>query len=306
MKTYYEGPVVAAEIDNLGHMNVRVYARKAAQATFTLAEAVGLAPARLAAEGAVVQIMDGHIRFYREQLEGAPLLIRGGGRWIGDERIGIYLEMINADSGDVAATFNNSFGLFDATSRTPRAMPRDVLDAARALIIDWPERGQPRSLPLDDITPPSLAGMEDNTSFVRFDGYAVSPEEADRYGYMDISDAKSIALARLPIKFKAQHRGYQPEDGRRIAIATIESRQVMFSVPRLGDPVITRTKHVDVGRKSVTFEHWSFNEATGAPISVLKQLGLGFDLEARRTAEFPEAMRASLAGNGRPDLADDR
>ena len=57
MQTYYEGRVEAADIDNLGHMNVRVYARKAARATHTLITALGLdGPALLdAAESEAVK-----------------------------------------------------------------------------------------------------------------------------------------------------------------------------------------------------------------------------------------------------------
>ena len=34
------------------------------------------------------------------------------------------------------------------------------------------------------------------------------------------------------------------------------------------------------------------------------QFGIAFDLDARRSAEFPDAMREALASNKRPDIKD--
>ncbi|MBI1180242.1 MAG: hypothetical protein GC201_06760 [Alphaproteobacteria bacterium] len=300
MQVFFEGRVEAAEIDNLGHMNVRVYARKAAQATFALGAAMGLTPARLAKERAVLQIEDAHTRFYREQLEGAALAVRGGVRLVQGDQVALYLEMINQATGDIAATFNNGFALFDGASRARRRLPGDVLDAAAGLRVDWPERGRPRSLPLDPVAPRDRQDVGAEGAFVRFPTYTVEAGECDAYRYMDLSDAKAIALARMPIKIERQHRAFRADH--RVAIATLESRQTLFATPRLGDTVISETRHVAVTRKSVVFEHWSFEEATGTPFSLLQQFGLAFDLDARRATEFPDDMREALAANKRPEL----
>jgi acyl-CoA thioesterase FadM len=305
MRIYYEGSVEPADIDNLGHMNVRVYARKAAEATQALAAALGLSPARLAAERGVVQLMDVHTRFYREQLEGAPLAVRGGVRRAGAEGIDAYLEMINRDTGDVAATFNHGFGLFDGPTRARRPIPADVLGAAAEAAVEWPDRGRPRSLPLEPAAPVSRAEAQEGGAFVRFPSYTVEADECDAWGFLDIADAKAIAFARMPIKIDRQHRVFDPQTADRVAIATLESRQVMFAVPRLGDTVISETRHADVTARSVVFEHRSFNAATGQPISLMRQFGLAFDLDARRAAEFPPAMREALAANRRPDLREE-
>jgi acyl-CoA thioester hydrolase len=304
MEIYYRGPVVEAEIDNLGHMNVRVYARKAAIATQELAGRLGLDADRLGRDGTVLQIMETHTRFYREQLLGAELIARGGVREAGPDRLIVYMEMLNAETGDLAATFNHGVGLFGGADRAPRPFDTDVIAAAGDHAAEWPEHGRPRSLPFERV--PADLTMEDMRrleSRDRFPPYTVEPEEADGYGYLDISDNKSIPLARLPIKLKAEHRGFQPGDGQRIAIATMESRQIVYRVPKVGDTVVNLTRHLDVGRKTLTFQHWSFDQASGEPISVLEQLGLGFDLDARRSVEFPPEMRARLEGNARPDLS---
>lgn len=305
MRIYSESRVEPAEIDNLGHMNVRVYARKAARGTLNLASYLGLGFDRLRDDRAVVQIMDVHTRFYREQLEGAPLGVRGGVRHAGPDRIDAYMEMFNRDTGDVAATFNHGFGLFDGATRASRTIPQDVLDAAAEAMIEWPDRGRPRSLPIEPVSPVSREAAQGEGSFVRFPSYTVEAAECDGYGFMDISDAKTIALARMPIKIEMKHRVFDPDVARRVAIATMESRHVMFRVPRLGEPVVSETRHADVTAKTVVFQHWSYNEETGEPISLGLQFGIAFDLDARRSAEFPPAMREALASNKRPDIKDE-
>ena len=304
MRIYAESRVEPAEIDNLGHMNVRVYARKAARGTLEMMAALGLGHDRLRDERAAVQIMDVHTRFYREQLEGAPLGVRGGVRQAGPERIDAYMEMFNRDTGDGAATFNHGVVLADGATRAPRAFSADVLEAAGAASVDWPENGRPRSLPIAPVTPVSRDAAQAEGSFVRFPSYTVEPGECDGYGFMDISDAKTIALARMPIRIEMQHRVFDPAVAQRVAIATMESRHVMFRVPRLGEKVVSETRHADVTAKTVVFQHWSYNEDTGAPISLGLQFGLAFDLDKRRSAEFPPAMREALAANKRPDIRD--
>ena len=109
----------------------------------------------------------------------------------------------------------------------------------------------------------------------------------------------------MPIQTETKHRVFAPDVARRGAIATMDSRHVMFRVPRLGEPVVSETRHADVTAKTVVFQHWSYNEETGEPISLGLQFGIAFDLDARRSAEFPPAMREALASNKRPDIKDE-
>ena len=135
MECLQESRVDPADIDNLGHMNVRVYARKAAEATRALAGLLGIA-------GDHTQIFDSHVHFRREQLEGAPLLIHGGVAEASQDTITAYLEMTNADNGDLAATFLNVFRVIDPPTRNGEIMPASALDASGAHQISVPDHGK--------------------------------------------------------------------------------------------------------------------------------------------------------------------
>jgi acyl-CoA thioesterase FadM len=304
MQTFYEGRVEPADIDNLGHMNMRVYGRKSAIATHALAAHLGLDNARLDEVGAIVQNHDNHVRFYREQLEGNPLVVKGGVLSATPDLITAYFELSNADNGDLAATFTNSFRLADAQTRTPLTMDDSVIQAALDCIVDWPDRGRPRSIELGPVrTNIMLQDMADKHVFVRLDPYKIMPDECDAQGYMDISDGTPLAFAKLPIKFERQKGDDRVWGDEHVAMATIESRQYLIENPKEGETVVTRSTHIDVGLKTLHSIHWTFSQDTGRPLMMSAQIGLGFDLVERKSREFPPKMRAMLEENLHKEFA---
>ena len=295
MHVFYEGRVDAADIDNLGHMNVRVYARKAAAATHALAAHIGLDADALAEKSAVVEIFDQHVRFYREQMEGNRLVVRAGVVSATKDAITAYLELSNSDNGDMAATFNNTFRLADAATRAPLPLEDAIISATEALAVDWPDHGRPRSIPLDPVrTDITLQQMADRHTMVRLEPYTVEAADCDEHGFMNIADGTSLAFAKLPIRFDGQKSKNRGWDDHRIAVATMESRHFTLATPRLGDTITTRSIQIDVGAKTMHSVHWSFIEETGEPVAMIGQIGLGFDLETRRSRDFPPQMRAML------------
>lgn len=303
MQTYHESRVEAADIDNLGHMNVRIYAQKAAHAVKALAAEIGLGQNTLEQAGSVIHTSDTHTRFYKEQLEGAPLEVRGGVISAEAEGIAVYLELINPETGDRAATFRNVFQLRGGESRAPRAIDQEILARAHALGVDWPEHGRPRSLPLGPVRGDVMLGDMDARGIgSRFDAYTVAPEQCDAYGYMDVSDGLSLSFAGMPIKLGPKHRGFRTPDGKPVSIATVEQRYFIFDLPRAGDSVANYTVNVGIGDKLIDFRHWSFDEGTGKPLSVMAQVGLNFDIQTRRTMDFSPAMRAEIEANLHPEL----
>lgn len=304
MQTYYEGRVEEPDIDNLGHMNVRVYARKAAAATHAMIASLGLDRAALDQSGSVIQMLDGHTRFYREQLEGAPLEVRGGVLEAAPHALTLYLELSNPESGDLAATFRSLVTLHDGASLALVDFPEDVLTAARDLIVDWPAHGRPRSLTLEPWTPHVKLDAVDASGLTqRFEPRTIGESDCDAHGFLNISSGESLAFYRMPIKWHGPTPDFVPPGGQRRGIATVESRQVVFTVPRLGDSLVTHSVIVEVGAKQMQFRHWSFNGETGEPFAVLAQFGLGFDMEARRSSDFPPDMRAKLEESARPQFA---
>lgn len=305
MTPYFEGSVARDEIDNLGHMNMQFYGIKAAIATHRIIDALGLGAAVLEEMKACVLIPESHTRFYNEQLEGAPLVVQGGVLSADRDGITFYLEMLNSDSGEVATTHVNVVRLYDLPTRTPIAFNEDTVSRAGKLTVDWPERGQPRSLPLDPLpTDLTLAELQRRGVVPRTDAYTVRPQDCDEFGFMNLRQGQNITFAKRP---RVQGKGgvpvYEQPGGQTLGLATLESRQILLAVPRLGDVIQTYSVNLLIERKTQKFGHWTFDIKTGKLLSMMRQLNLAFDIAARGSVAFPPAMRADLESNYHPDLA---
>jgi acyl-CoA thioesterase FadM len=58
------------------------------------------------------------------------------------------------------------------------------------------------------------------------------------------------------------------------------------------DPLLVRSALTYVGSSSMRFLHVMSNERTGARVATLEQSGVHLDLDARRPAPLPDALRA--------------
>jgi len=300
MKIFYEGRVEPGHIDNLGHMNVRIYAMKAATATRSLMAALGVDKARLAESGAGLAIVDTHTRFYREQLEGAPLAVRGGSLEATPDAITLYLELFNQATGDLSATFRNVVTLQSRPDHRPVPFPTETVAGAESLKVDWPEHGRPRSISLDPITPRfTLAQMKDWGIPNRFRSVHLTPDDCDADGYLDLSLGRSIAFMSLPLR---SERHAESINTNGVGIATVESRQVIFNAARGDEKLVSHSTCATLTDKFVEFHDWTFEAGTGTPAAMMITAGLGFNIEARKSAAFPPAMRAKLETLIRPEL----
>ena len=308
MQTYHQARVGAADIDDLGHMNVRVYARHAAAGVHGLLAALEFAEPAQHALGARIEQPDCHTLFRREQLEGAPIAVRGGVIGAGPAELQLYLELFNVERDELSATVHKVVRLVDRQNRKPLEFPPAVLAGAEQLQIAWPDHGKPRSLPARhvrrDLTP---GDMQAKGIPVRFDGYEVTPAMATPEGYMDLAGAPWLAFADGPIKREEREavEGAEEQswfgDGS-ISVATLEARHTLVDVPRVGEKVVSYTGITDIGRKIMRFCHWSFAKDSGRLLAVLDEVGIGLNLQTRRSCEFPPAMREELQAQSHPEL----
>ncbi|MBH79152.1 MAG: hypothetical protein CMQ49_01415 [Gammaproteobacteria bacterium] len=305
MHTYHRARVQSADIDDLGHMNVRVYARHAAAAMHALLADAGLDADALDRLGARVLQPDCHTRFRREQHLDAPIAVRGGVLSAQPECIRAYLELYNMNSGDLAATFCKEACLVAAGDLAPIAFPEAVVAGAHTLLTERPAHGEPRSLPQDSVRRDlTTADMAAHNIEARFEGYEVTPALSTSDGWMDLAGAPWLAFADTPPKREANHEeaeeGWFSHDN--VSIATLEARHLLVDVPCAGEVVQTYTAIADVGRKIMRFRHWSFDGASGRLLAVLDEVGIGLDLVARRACDFPPAMRQELLARSHPEL----
>jgi acyl-CoA thioesterase FadM len=79
----------------------------------------------------------------------------------------------------------------------------------------------------------------------------------------------------------------------RKGFSTFELSLQVSALPRLGSPVLVETGIVHLGNSSIRFLHRMCDPANGSELARLGQYGVQLDLDARRPAALPEALRAA-------------
>lgn len=302
LRCTYEGTVSNTEIDHLGHMNVRYYATKAASATRALASEYGLSKEACETRGITVAVPDMFTRHYREQLEGARLAVMTGVLSVSEAGIRLYHELVNRDSGELAATFVHDVELQDVAERTRRPFPAGLAERAQASAVAWPEHGQPRTIDLS--TMPlnlTLAVARERGLEIR-KPRTIARSECGPDGFYDVSFGPELVWGGEAIHGDGFTPLHETEDGLRFGWATLESRHAVLTTPKLGMRVQSFSAEVEIAQKTSYRHNWVFDLDSGALVCIASSVNLAFDIGARKSIEIPADTRERLEAEHHPDL----
>ena len=305
MELLHQTEVTPDQIDHLGHMNVRFYGVHArAGADQLLAGRLGIR----ADERQTVVGRDVYVRHHHEQLVGAPLEVRGGVLDASAAGLRLYEELVNADSGELAATFVLAFELADPTTRSPLALDDEVVAAALADTVIVPEHGRPRSIDLDDdpvATAPSLEVLRDRGLAMRRPRVIDAREiPVDEHGFVSPVATGELVWGGEPLDDEAGFRPLEPlPGGGSMGFATMETRASWARAPRVGDRVQSFAAQLDLRPKTMLTRHWSVDVERSELIVVFTVVNVAFDIEARRAMVIPDALRQQLEARFHPDLS---
>jgi acyl-CoA thioesterase FadM len=84
-------------------------------------------------------------------------------------------------------------------------------------------------------------------------------------------------------------------EAERKGFSTFELALRVAGLPRLGSPVLVETGIVHLGNSSVRFMHRMSDPDDGHEFARMGQFGVQLDLETRRPAALPEALRTAAA-----------
>jgi acyl-CoA thioesterase FadM len=84
--------------------------------------------------------------------------------------------------------------------------------------------------------------------------------------------------------------------------ASLEMRSVRLAPLRAGLRIQSFSAPLEVGRKTSLRRYWVYDLDRGEALLVNDVLDIALDLERRRAMEIPEALRANLEQQQRPDL----
>lgn len=288
----YEGTVATAEIDHLGHMNVRAYAAKALRATRALVASHGLSPDQCAQ----LCVVDAFTRHYREQVVGARLAVRSGVLAVRDSGLRLYHELFNVERHELAATFVYEVQLQEGRTRAPRPIPESVRARAADAIVVWPAHGQPRSIDLSRVPfGLTLESAVERRLAIRH-ARTIGVQECDAWGFYDPSYLDELVLGGQPTNglVVGVPSFFDLGDGRRFAWATLESRNVLLALPRAGSRIQSFVTQVELARKTWCGHYWAFDLDRRSLVFTRTLVLLAFDPDARHSIEIPPRIRSRL------------
>ncbi|MEM7097907.1 MAG: thioesterase family protein [Pseudomonadota bacterium] len=303
MKLLQETRVLPEEIDSLGHMNVRYYMARMEKANSEMMAGLGLPYA-----SAFLRRTDTYTRFMREQFEGATLQTYGQVLELAEGGMRTHVEVRNEAKEQTAAVFIVTTSMIDRASRRVLPMPGD-LDVAKSKLPDY---AIPRTLSLETVNSDvTLAQLDACIPEIEGGGMmsgkratVIEPEDVDSDGWV----REDIELMFLPFaKMSAQQQVQGPpvfetQDGRRVGWAVMETRNLRFGQPRLGDEIAYFSADVSLEEKSRVSRRWAFDRNTSELLGISDSVGVCIDLVERRAIPWPDELRSMIERHLQPQL----
>jgi acyl-CoA thioesterase FadM len=264
------GTVAPWECDVTEHFTIARYFDKLEQAAANLADRIGLGDVLRA--GALPRRFD--VRFTRElragdswHVESAPLS--------GEGPLRLGHRILDSADGETVTWVLETWGA---------ALPAALRAGLAPHLAEWPG-------PAVEHRPEPPAGGAVATARGR-----VRPGDLDEFGGFGLgalvdrfTDGCIQGLAAV-----GMHQAYNRAERR--GYSTFELALTIAGALRLGEPYLVETVIAHLGSSSLRFLHRLKHAGSGAEVARLGQFGVQLDLDARRPAPFPEAIRARAAG----------
>ena len=303
MKLLQETKVLPEEIDSLGHMNVRYYMARMERANSDMMAELGLP-----APTAFLRRTDTYTRFMREQFEGASLQTYGQVLEVTEGGMRTHVEIRNEANEQTAAVFIVTTSLIDKATRQVLPMPQDLQVSGSEL----PSYAAPRTLNLKPVNShvtldeldACIPEIEGGGMMSGKRSATIEAEDVDSEGWI----REDIELMFLPFaKMAAQNDMQGPpvfttEDGRRVGWAVMETRNLHFGQPRLGDEIAYFSADVALAEKSRVSRRWAFDRNSSQLLGISDSVGVCIDLDERRAVAWPDDLRGMIERHLQPQL----
>jgi acyl-CoA thioesterase FadM len=260
----YRGVVAAWECDAFAHLTIAYYFARLEDASVAMLDDLpGVDGAR--SDGLYVRLMKEFRAADLMHVQSAPIALEGSTLTIGHK-------IFDSASGELTTTTEQRVTLAGSSPADRAAL------AARIVAWDGPQR-EARPAPADD------------AGFVPSGQRVVQPWEIGNDGRLSwqhlvhhFSGAglhACRAAGMTPKYLRDNRRGY----------STFELDIAIDALPRAGDRIAVRSGILQVGKSSIRFLHRMVDARTGKRLASMGQFGVHFDLEARRPAPLPDALR---------------
>ena len=260
------------ECDITEHFTIAYYFDRLADAASTIAESLGLRDV----SRSVGRRFD--VRFARELRAGASLHILSGAIALGESSVRLGHRVVDSANGEVTAWVEETLDI------TAASLPREIHDAVSQRLLPWegpPVERRPEPTTVEGFIPT----VRDRVKPTDLDSDGKFSVAAFVHRFTAACLQALAAIGGTSSYMEAERRGY----------STFELALQLTGSPRLGGPVLVETGIAHLGNSSIRFVHRMCDPATGSEYARLGQFGVQLDLDARRPAALPEALRSAVA-----------
>lgn len=269
----YRSAVAAWECDVMGHLTIAQYFDRFGDAAASLIERLAPGPP----PGAAWRSTRLLVRYKRELRGGDGIAIRSGVIAEEGEAIVVGHELVATGEGEVATLVEHLLA--------PRALPYGGLGEARralaAAVVPWVSPG---FAPLAEPARPER--------MIASGSNRVKAWEVDERGELALSGyVHRFAHAALHVcNAFGMTAGYMREHRR--GLSTFETRlHLLAPPPGVGEGLVLKSGLVAAGNSSLRMVHEMRQAQSGERLALFHQAGVHFDMEARRSAPLPPALR---------------
>jgi acyl-CoA thioesterase FadM len=266
----WRGIVAPWECDITEHFTIAYYFDRLADASAAMAETLGLDSENRSAGRRF------DVRFVRELRAGASFHILSAPLAVKDASVRLGHQFVDSASGEVTAWVEEALDISTAL------LPAETRDAINLHLRPWPG--------------PALERRPEPGTAKGF-----IPTARDRVRPIDLDSDGNFALAAFVHRFtagcvqalaaigatasylEAERKGY----------STFELALQVTGSPPLGSLVVVETGIVHLGNSSLRLLHLMRDPAGGREFARLSQFGVQLDLDTRRAAVLPAALRGA-------------
>jgi acyl-CoA thioesterase FadM len=254
------------ECDTTEHFTIAYYFDRLADASSTIAEILGLRDC-IRPKGRRFDV-----RFTHELRAGAGFHILSGPIALGESRVRLGHQVVDSANGEVTAWVEETLG-----TRTP-------LSPEELRLLDWPGPAveqRPEPITVEGFIPTARDRVKPTD--LEADGNFAPAAFVHRFTTACIQALAAIGATSSYME--SARRGY----------STFELALNVTASPGLGTPLLVETGIAHLGNSSIRFVHRMCDPANGSEFARLSQFGVQLDLDARRPAALPEALRSAAA-----------
>jgi acyl-CoA thioesterase FadM len=267
----FRGTVAPWECDTTEHFTIAYYLDRIDQAAAALAELLGLAEQRRA--GVFPRRFS--LRFVRELRAGASFHVESAPLGL-DPVLKLAHRIVDSSNGEIVTWIEE---LWEAMA-SPNAQ-RPIIEQ-RLAVWEGPAIEKRREPSLMAGSIPTARGRARPADLDEFGQFSLA---AFVHRFTDGVIQTCAAIGMNDDYMKQERRGY----------STFELALRIVGAPRLGDPYLVATGVAHLGGSSLRLLHRMSDPRDGTEFARLSQFGVQLDLDARRPAPLPEAIRAGAA-----------